>query len=86
MYQEKPGVLLGLYWEPGLEEIEMFTYQQIQAMREHRYGDRPSERHRRKRRKPEQGSLHELLTAVASGLASLGARDGDGKIRPASPA
>jgi hypothetical protein len=69
-----------------LEEIEVFTYQQMQAMREHRYGGRQSERHHKQRRDRETGSLHELLMAVADGLARVGTRDNQGNVRPASPA
>ena len=86
MYQEEPGVLFVPVREPASEEIEVFTYQQMQAMREHRYGGQQVVRHRKQRRDRETGSLHELLMSVASGLARIGTGDEEGKVRPASPA
>ena len=64
----------------------MFTHQQMQAMRDHRYGGQQGRRPPKPRRDHETSSLHGLLTAIASGLARIGARDKQGKVRPASPA
>jgi hypothetical protein len=69
-----------------LEEIEVFTYQQIKAMREHRYGGQQGERHREQHRDRVPGSLHELLMSVAARLARVRTRDDEEKVRPASPA
>jgi hypothetical protein len=68
-----------------LEDFEVFTHQQLQAMREHRYGRRLDETVRNRERHREKSSLHELLVAVAAGLAGLGKRDRK-KGRPARPA
>lgn len=64
----------------------MFTYQQIQAMRGHRFGSETRDERLKRSRKRGTSSLHELLVALGDGLARIGTRDGGGKIRPASPA
>jgi hypothetical protein len=68
-----------------LEEFEVFTHQQLEAMREHRYWKQSGEIVRNRELHHENGSLHELLVALASGLAGLGKRGGD-EVRPARPA
>ena len=60
----------------------MFTHQQLQAMREHRYGRRLDETVRNRERHRANSSLHELLVALAAGLAGLGKRD-RAKVHPA---
>lgn len=64
----------------------MFTYQQIRAIQEHRYGKRHTDGSLPRRTRRESGSLHELITALAAGLASVGLREPGDKVRPASPA
>lgn len=63
----------------------MFTFQQVQAMREHRYGQDSGDQSPKRSRAGGGSSLYELLMALARGLASLGSRDQDGKVHPASP-
>jgi hypothetical protein len=67
------------------EEFEVFTHQQLQAMQEHRYGRPPEETFRNRERHRGNSSLHELLVALAAGLAGLGKRDRE-KARAARPA
>jgi hypothetical protein len=63
----------------------VFTHQQLQAMQEHRYGRPPEETFRNRERHRGNSSLHELLVALAAGLAGLGKRDRE-KARAARPA
>lgn len=64
----------------------MFTYQQIKAIQEHRFA-RGSDQHQSERgSRPQSGPLSGLLEALAGNLARLGAREGKGRTRPASPA
>lgn len=63
----------------------MFTYRQIKAIEEYRYAD--ARNHHRDNHRPRRASsLPDLLGAIASGLASLGTREGRGRNRPSSPA
>jgi hypothetical protein len=60
----------------------MFTFHQVQAMREHRYGQQgrdeaPKDSRRR------HISLNGLVAALGSGLARIGTRDHEAKERPA---
>lgn len=64
----------------------MFTFQQVEAMREHRYGPDSRDQSPKRSRAGGGPSLYELLMALARGLAGVGSRDRDGKVHPASPA
>lgn len=85
MYQERHASLLPSVTGTSLEEIEVFTHQQIQAIREHRYGSHREEIAKPRKRHRETGSLHELLATLAGWLAKLGKRDRD-ELRPVRPA
>lgn len=63
----------------------MFTYRQVKAIEDHRYADAKNQ-DRGNHRPRRASSLPELLGAIASGLASLGIREGRGRNRPSSPA
>lgn len=64
----------------------MFTFHQIRAIREHRYGGHDENRSRDRGRSRKPGSLHQLLSSLASGLASIGNRNREPKAHPARPA
>jgi hypothetical protein len=75
LYQTRPRLLFASERGPSFEEFEVFTHQQLKAMRGHRYGKQSGETVRNRERHRENGSLHELLAALAAGLAGLGKRD-----------
>lgn len=86
LYQMAPADLLPPVKRINLEEIEVFTHQQIEAMREHRYGNQRRETVSDRSRDREIGSLQKSLVALAAGLARIGTRAHKGKSKPASPA
>lgn len=84
LYQVMPIALLPSVREISLKEIEVFTYQQVQAVRDHRYGGQRGKTGTKRERHRETDSLHELLVALAAGLAGLGRRN-KAEFRPAGP-
>jgi hypothetical protein len=73
---------LALIAQGGREESKMFTFQQIRALQEHRFGN---EAGRQRRRKPQVG-LRDLLRSLAGVFSTLGFRGRDGSAHPAGPA
>lgn len=64
----------------------MFTYQQIKAIQEYRFASGNDRRQPVRRSRPHTRPLSGLLEGLAGNLARLGAREGKGRTRPASPA